>query len=136
MLKKDSNLKKIIVIGLILCYGFFSPNSLAVYEIGGPDVYEPFTKGIENLAKGFQKRAERKTLQKYNESLTDEQIKNVIIRESIASYHGNCPCPYNLASNGSRCGKRSAYSRAGGYSPICYPEDITKEMIRIYRQKY
>lgn len=67
---------------------------------------------------------------------TDDQIRKMIIRESIASYPGNCPCPDNLASNGSRCGKRSAYSRAGGYSPICYPEDVTREMIRRYRQKY
>lgn len=41
-------------------------------------------------------------------SLTDEQVRQAIIRQSIASYPGNCPCPYNTASNGSRCGKRSA----------------------------
>lgn len=68
------------------------------------------------------------------ESLSDEQIKKLIIRESITSYPGNCPCPYNIGRNGSRCGGRSAYSRAGGYSPICYPEDVTKEMIRKYKQ--
>ena len=38
-----------------------------------------------------------------------------MIKESIDGYPGNCPCPYNTARNGSRCGKRSAYNRAGGY---------------------
>lgn len=65
---------------------------------------------------------------------TDAQIKQTLIRESIASYPGNCPCPYNSASNGSSCGKRSAWSRAGGYAPLCYPSDVTPEMVRQYRQ--
>ena len=53
-----------------------------------------------------------------------EAIKQKIIQQSIESYPGNCPCPYNTARNGSRCGKRSAYNRAGGYAPLCYPEDV------------
>lgn len=65
--------------------------------------------------------------------VTDDQIKEAIIQESIASYPGNCPCPYNRAKNGSKCGKRSAYSKPGGYSPICYKYDVTKEMIEAYR---
>mgnify|MGYP003557695246 FL=1 len=56
-------------------------------------------------------------------------IKQKIIQQSIESYPGNCPCPYNTARNGSRCGKRSAYNRAGGYAPICYAKDITAQMI-------
>lgn len=62
--------------------------------------------------------------------MTDQQVKSRIIQESIASYRGNCPCPYNLARNGSRCGKRSAWSRPGGYSPICFETDVTDEMVR------
>lgn len=65
--------------------------------------------------------------------LVDEQVKQQIIQESIESYPGNCPCPYNLARNGSRCGKRSAWSRAGGYAPICYKEEITDEMVSKWR---
>ncbi len=65
--------------------------------------------------------------------LVDEQVKQQIIQESIESYPGNCPCPYNLARNGSRCGKRSAWSRAGGYAPICYKEEITDEMVSEWR---
>lgn len=65
---------------------------------------------------------------------SDAQIKQKIIQQSIASYPGNCPCPYNTAKNGSRCGKRSAYNRAGGYAPICYPEDVTEKMLRDYKK--
>ncbi|RMN29029.1 hypothetical protein ALQ62_05403 [Pseudomonas coronafaciens pv. zizaniae] len=67
--------------------------------------------------------------------ITDASIVNAIIQESIDSYSGNCPCPYNAARNGSRCGKRSAYSRKGGEAPICYKEDVTKEMINDYRRR-
>lgn len=35
-------------------------------------------------------------------------------------YYGTCDCPYDRARNGSRCGGRSAYSRPGGRSPVCY----------------
>lgn len=66
-------------------------------------------------------------------ALSDAQVRQVLIRQSIASYPGNCPCPYNSASNGSSCGKRSAWSRGGGYSPLCYADDVTKEMIATYR---
>ena len=50
---------------------------------------------------------------------SDADIKKAIIAESIAAYPGPCPCPYNIARNGSSCGKRSAYSRPGGYAPLC-----------------
>ena len=64
---------------------------------------------------------------------SDTEIKQTIIRQSIASYPGNCPCPYNSASNGSRCGKRSAWSRAGGYAPKCYPEDVSQQEVQAFR---
>ena len=51
--------------------------------------------------------------------------KRKMIAESIASYRGNCACPYNTAANGSSCGKRSAYSKPGGAEPLCYESDIT-----------
>lgn len=62
-----------------------------------------------------------------------EAIKQKIIKESIESYSGNCPCPYNTARNGSRCGKRSAYNRVGGYAPLCYPEDVSDRMVKEYK---
>ena len=48
-----------------------------------------------------------------------------MIKESIAQYKGKCPCPYSIMSNGKKCGKRSAYSKPGGYQPLCYISDIT-----------
>lgn len=33
---------------------------------------------------------------------------------------GTCDCPYDLMRNGRACGGRSAYSRPGGRSPVCY----------------
>ena len=68
------------------------------------------------------------------QALTDDEIRQLIIEESIRSYPGNCPCPYNRARNGSRCGGRSAYSRAGGYSPLCYPQDVSDEMVERHRE--
>jgi hypothetical protein len=69
------------------------------------------------------------------EGLSDEQIKRQMIQQSIASYPGNCPCPYSVARNGSTCGARSAYSKPGGYDPICYPGDINPSMIQDFKRK-
>lgn len=66
--------------------------------------------------------------------ISDEQIKHQIIQSSIARYPGNCPCPYSTARNGSQCGGRSAYSKPGGYSPVCYPHDVTQAMINDYKR--
>ena len=65
--------------------------------------------------------------------LSDAKIKAAIIRESQAGYSGSCPCPDNVDRAGRRCGKRSAYLKPGGASPLCYPADVTAEMIRKYK---
>lgn len=57
-------------------------------------------------------------------------VKRQMIQQSIQRYSGNCPCPYNRASNGSRCGARSAWSRPGGASPLCYAEDVSASRVR------
>ncbi|GFM59783.1 hypothetical protein OH710_04235 [Pseudomonas capsici] len=75
------------------------------------------------------------TVQAKETRVSDASIVKMIIQESIDGYPGNCPCPYNSARNGSRCGKRSAYSRDGGYAPVCYEEDVTKDMIKDYRTR-
>jgi hypothetical protein len=36
---------------------------------------------------------------------------------------GSCDCPYDTDKRGNSCGRRSAYSRPGGRSPICYERD-------------
>ncbi len=67
---------------------------------------------------------------------TDAEIKQEIIRESIASYSGSCPCPYSRDRAGRRCGGRSAYSRPGGASPLCYESDVTQKMVDDYRARH
>jgi hypothetical protein len=68
--------------------------------------------------------------------LGDAQIKQAIIKQSIAEYPGNCPCPYNSARNGSSCGGRSAWSRGGGYAPMCFPKDVSAAQVRAYRENH
>lgn len=68
--------------------------------------------------------------------VSDDQVAQQIIKESIASYPGPCACPYNHARNGSNCGRRSAYSRAGGYDTVCYREDVSADDIASYRQRH
>ncbi|MDP1731129.1 MAG: SH3 domain-containing protein [Devosia sp.] len=59
-------------------------------------------------------------------------IVQAIIQESIWSTGGSCPCPYNTDRGGRRCGGRSAYSRPGGASPICFADQVTQAMIDRY----
>jgi hypothetical protein len=64
---------------------------------------------------------------------TDAQIRQRLIRQSIAAYSGSCPCPYSTDRAGRRCGARSAYTRPGGAAPLCYASDITPAMLRAAR---
>lgn len=70
------------------------------------------------------------------QSMSDTQVKQAIIRQSIASYSGSCPCPYSTARNGSRCGGRSAYSRPGGAAPFCYASDVSAAQVAAYRRSH
>jgi len=67
--------------------------------------------------------------------ISDDQIKQQMIQQSIADYPGNCPCPYSVARNGSSCGRRSAYSKVGGYQPLCYPNDVTPSMLVNHKRR-
>ncbi|WP_412474183.1 hypothetical protein [Halobacteriovorax sp. YZS-1-1] len=64
-----------------------------------------------------------------------DKVKEAMIRQSIMQYSGNCPCPYNTMRNGRRCGKRSAYSRPGGASPLCYKSDISDDAARRFKNR-
>jgi hypothetical protein len=64
---------------------------------------------------------------------SDAQIREILIRQSIATHPGNCPCPYSLDRAARRCGARSAYSKPGGRPMFCYADDVTDDMIRSYR---
>lgn len=65
--------------------------------------------------------------------LTDAELRQRMIAESHIGYRGNCACPQFAASNGSRCGARSAYSKGRGL--FCFPSDITQAMLDEYRRR-
>lgn len=67
--------------------------------------------------------------------LAAAEIARLLIQQSIASYPGPCACPYQHDRRGHACGHRSAYSRPGGYAPLCYPQDITTAMVDAYRAR-
>ena len=69
---------------------------------------------------------------------TDDEIRQQIVVQSVGAYQATghpCACPYNSASNGSSCGGRSAYSRPGGAAPLCYPTDVTDQMVADWKTK-
>jgi hypothetical protein len=61
--------------------------------------------------------------------IADAAIIEQIIGESRAGYPGPCPCPYDRNRAGRKCGGSSAYSKPGGYSPICFASQVTPAMI-------
>lgn len=66
---------------------------------------------------------------------SDAEIRKQIIKDSIESYSGGCPCPYTKDRAGRSCGARSAYSRPGGDAPICYATDVTQRDIDAWRKR-
>jgi hypothetical protein len=71
-------------------------------------------------------------------TLTDDQVRREIIRQSVAEHHAEgerCVCPYDPAPDGSRCGGESAYDRRTGKIPICYPEDVSDGLVRVWRDQ-
>src|SRR5438093_7956455 len=66
---------------------------------------------------------------------TDAEIKQEIIKQSIASYKGSCPCPYSADVGDRMCGWWSAYSQPSGASPICYEKDVTPKMVDDYKKR-
>lgn len=63
---------------------------------------------------------------------TLQDARMAMIAESIRSYSGSCPCPYNVDRAGRSCGQRSAWSKPGGAEPLCYSSDISDTMVRNY----
>jgi hypothetical protein len=67
--------------------------------------------------------------------LSNEQIRQALMQQSIAAHAGNCACPYQVDRAGRKCGRRSAYSKQGGDEPLCYASDVTPEMIASFRNR-
>ncbi len=66
---------------------------------------------------------------------TNAEIRQEIIKQSIASYKGSCPCPYSADGTGRMCGWWSAYDKSGGASPLCFDKDVTPKMVVDYRKR-
>lgn len=72
------------------------------------------------------------------ELLTDAAIVALLIVASVSAYKAMgkpCACPGDTMRNGRACGGNSAWSRTGGYKPLCFPSDVTAAMISAYRSK-
>lgn len=65
----------------------------------------------------------------------DERDRRAMIAESIRIYSGNCPCPYSVDRAGRSCGQRSAWSKPGGASPLCFPGDVTDATLARWRSQ-
>jgi len=83
---------------------------------------------LASLSSGEQLEAKERAAQ-----LSAARIRQILIEESVSAYSGSCPCPYSTARNGSRCGRRSAYSRPGGADVLCYPKDVSDALVEQYR---
>jgi len=68
--------------------------------------------------------------------LADDHVRVYMIYQSWQKYPDNCPCPYSQDAIGHTCGGRSAYTRPGGYAPLCYHSDISREMVRVFKKQY
>jgi hypothetical protein len=65
-------------------------------------------------------------------ALTDGQVRDLMIKASIASFKGACPCPYSFTAEGLRCGTQSAWSKKDGTGPACYRQDIGDPAVADY----
>ena len=80
--------------------------------------------------------AERKPLPTVKDGVDTAKIIALILAASRAAYHARgrpCACPDDTMRNGRRCGGNSAYSRPGGARPLCYPTDVSADMLARYR---
>ena len=66
---------------------------------------------------------------------SSNSVTKAEILESIKNYPGQCPCPYSIMKNGKKCGKNSAYSKKGGYDPLCYTSDLKKNVQNVANVK-
>ena len=66
----------------------------------------------------------------------NDEIRRLLIEDSLARFQGYCPCPYSY-DRGQQCADKSAYSRRTVLPPdlLCYPNDVSWHEIELYRQR-
>lgn len=68
-------------------------------------------------------------------AMTDDEIRDNLIKAAIKGFEGECPCPYNRDPKGKECGEESEYFRSQG-KIFCYRQDISIADVNAYRLKY
>jgi len=59
-------------------------------------------------------------------------IEQEVVNWAIANYNSACPCPFSLNSFGDQCGAQSAWALKALNAPVCYPSEVTTDMIANY----
>ena len=68
--------------------------------------------------------------------LSDNRVRQRIMQESQARYGGRCVCPYQTNDlNGRSCKGRHEVITTPP-RPICYPSQVTKEMVSDWRRHH
>jgi hypothetical protein len=67
---------------------------------------------------------------------SDEDIRRLLIQDSLARFQGYCPCPYSY-DRGQQCADKSVYGRPSGRPSdlYCYPGDVPYWVIVEYRRR-
>jgi len=66
------------------------------------------------------------------QQLADDRLRQKIMLDSIAIYHGACACPYQVRPDGRSC--RGHIHFLKGHHPICYPGDVTADALAAWRR--
>jgi hypothetical protein len=66
--------------------------------------------------------------------LSNDRIRQRMIQENIARYHGRCACPYQVDTRGHSCRGRVPIRR--GAARICFPGEITDQMVASWRAQH
>lgn len=64
----------------------------------------------------------------------DEDIRRLIVEDSLARFSGYCPCPYSY-DRGEQCAEKSVYSRRLDPTLYCYPSDVHWRDVQAYRER-
>ncbi len=68
--------------------------------------------------------------------LSDNRIRQDIMRDSQAPYPNRCVCPYQTKDlKGHSCKGRHEIIKTR-HQPICYPEQVTDKMVRDWRRRH
>ena len=67
---------------------------------------------------------------------SDDDIRRLVIQDSLARFQGYCPCPYSY-DRGQQCADKSAYSQRATHPHdlYCYPHDVPYWEIVNYRRR-